>query len=137
MLKKLLSIRFLRFLAVGGLNTLFGFVVYSLFALTTLETWLVLIISSVAGIAFSFISTGGLVFRDMGLARVPRFILCYAVIVVIYSQLITWLSPICGGRIWAMAIIILPMSLMTYFLQSWFVFRNSAQIIKNKTRNKQ
>lgn len=33
MLPKLISIRFVRFLGVGGLNTLFGFAVYSLLEL--------------------------------------------------------------------------------------------------------
>lgn len=118
----LLSRRFIRFLFVGGLNTVFGFLVYSLFALTPLATWLVLIFSSLAGIIFSFFSTGGLVFRDLGLQRVPRFVLCYAVIVAIYSQLIAWLIPVCGDRICAMAIIVLPMSVLTYLAQAWFVF---------------
>lgn len=114
--------RFVRFLFVGGLNTLFGFAVYSLFALSDLSTLVVLIASNLAGIAFNFVTTGGLVFRDMSLARVPRFLICYGVIFVIYLALIEWLSPVTGGRIWAMAIIVLPMAVLTYFIQSWFVF---------------
>ena len=120
-----LSNRFIRFLFVGGLNTLFGFVVYSLLALSDLSTWIVLIASNVAGMAFNFITTGGLVFRDTNLARVPRFLISYGVIFVIYLALIQWLSPIYGGRIWAMAIIVIPMAVLTYFIQSWFVFRVS------------
>jgi len=117
-----MSIRFVSFLVVGGLNTVFGFAVYSLFALSDLSTWMVLVASNLAGIAFNFVTTGGLVFRDMSLARVPRFLICYGVIFAIYLQLIQWLSPICGGRIWAMTIIVLPMSVLTYFMQSRFVF---------------
>ena len=114
--------RFLRFLLAGGLNTLFGFAVYSLFALSDLSTWMVLIASNLAGIAFNFVTTGGLVFRDMSLTRVPRFLICYGVIFVIYLVLIEWLSPVTGGRIWAMTIIVLPMAVLTYFIQAWFVF---------------
>lgn len=112
----------MRFLLAGGLNTLFGFAVYSLFALSDLSTWMVLIASNLAGIAFNFVTTGGLVFRDMSLTRVPRFLICYGVIFVIYLVLIQWLSPIWGGRIWAMTIIVLPMAALTYFIQAWFVF---------------
>jgi putative flippase GtrA len=118
----IMSIRFVRFLLVGGLNTLFGFAVYSLLALSDLSTWIVLILSNFAGIAFNFVTTGGLVFRDMSLARVPRFLICYGVIFVIYLVLIEWLSPVTGGRIWAMTIIVLPMAVLTYLMQSWFVF---------------
>jgi putative flippase GtrA len=117
-----MSYRFVRFLIAGGLNTLFGFVVFSLLALSGLSTWIVLIVSNLAGIAFNFITTGGLVFRDMSLARVPRFLVCYGAIYFIYLELIQWLSPAFGGRIWAMAIIVLPMALLTYFMLSWFVF---------------
>lgn len=118
----LISLRFVRFLFVGGLNTIFGFTVYSLFALSELPTWAVLVTSNLAGIAFNFFTTGGLVFRDLSISRVPRFLFCYGVIFVIYLELIQWLSPIFGGRIWAMAIIVLPMAVLTYFMQLWFVF---------------
>lgn len=123
-----LSNRFARFIVVGGLNTLFGFAVYSLLALSDLSTWIVLIVSNVAGIACNFFTTGGLVFRDMSLARVPRFLICYGVIFIIYLVLIQWLSPICGGRIWAMTIIVLPMAALTYVLQSWFVFKTTKSL---------
>ena len=101
---------------------MFGFAVYSLLALSELSTWIVLIIANMAAIAFNFVTTGGLVFRDMSLSRIPRFLLSYGVIFLIYLLLIQWLSPLFGGRIWAMTIIVLPMALLTYFIQSWFVF---------------
>ena len=122
--------RFVRFLFVGGLNTLFGFAIYSLLALSELSTWLVLIASNLAGIAFNFITTGGLVFRDASPSRIPRFIISYGIIFVIYLLLIQWLSPVCGGRIWAMTIIVLPMAILTYFIQSWFVFGVSVLNLK-------
>lgn len=118
----ILSSRVFRFLLVGGLNTLFGFVVYSLFALTELSTWMVLIVSNIATLVFNFFTTGGLVFRDLSVARIPRFLICYGIVFVIYLELILWLTPILGGRILAMGVIVLPVATFTYFLQSWFVF---------------
>ena len=117
-----MSPRFVRFLVVGGLNTLFGLAVYSLVALSDLSTWMVLGVSNVVAITFNFFTTGSLVFRDLSVARVPRFLICYGVIFMINLKLIQWLSPVCGGRIWAMTIIVLPMAILTYFMQSWFVF---------------
>jgi putative flippase GtrA len=121
----IISIRFMRFLLVGGLNTLFGFAVYSLLALSDLSTWMILIASNLAGLAFNFVTTGGLVFRDMSLARVPRFLICYGVIFVIYLVGIELLTPVTDGRIWAMTIILLPMAALTYLIQSRFVFGGS------------
>ena len=123
LLAKLMSHRFVKFLGVGGLNTLFGFAVYTLFALTELSTFMVLIVSTLASITFNFFTMGGLVFRELGLVRVPRFLISYAVIFIINLELIERLSPVYGGRIWAMAIIVLPMALLSYFIQAWFVFR--------------
>jgi len=83
LLAKLMSHRFVKFLGVGGLNTLFGFAVYTLFALTVLSTFMVLIASTLAAIIFNFFTTGGLVFRELGLVRIPRFLISYGVIFVI------------------------------------------------------
>ncbi len=104
-LAKLMSYPFFKFLGVGGLNTLSGFAIYTLFALTELSTFMVLMVSNIAGITFNFFTTGGLAFRDLGLARVPRFLMSYAVIFAINLKLIEWLAPLYGGRVWAMAII--------------------------------
>ncbi|MGT2495245.1 GtrA family protein [Cupriavidus basilensis] len=55
--------RFPRFLAVGVLNMLFGFCAYSAHAsIWDSPTWAALIGGNIAGIAFNFVTTGGLVF---------------------------------------------------------------------------
>jgi putative flippase GtrA len=118
-------IRFVKFLGVGGLNTLFGFVVYAFFALSDLSTLIVLVASNLAAMVFNFFTTGGLVFRDLSLNKIPRFIISYGIILLINLELIETLSPFFGGRIWAMAIIVLPMALLSYFIQTVFVFRVS------------
>lgn len=123
-----ISGRFVKFLFVGGLNTVFGFLVFSVLALTDLSTWVVLMVANVAAIAFNFITTGGLVFRDMSPTRIPRFLMAYGVIFLIYLVLIEWLSPIYGGRIWAMSIVVLPMAVITYLIQSRFVFFKSNEV---------
>ncbi|WP_158072274.1 GtrA family protein [Achromobacter xylosoxidans] len=115
--------RIIRFFLVGGLNTLFGFVVYTVFALTSLPTWLVLIATNTITLSFNFLTTGGLVFRQMAIRLLPRFLIVYGVIFCTYLGLINLLAPIVGGRIWAMAIIVLPVAVLTYLLQSIFVFR--------------
>ena len=112
----------MRFLFAGGLNTLFGTAVYSLLALTALPTWAILAATNAAGLGFNFLTTGGLVFRDLGLARLPRFILVYGLVVALYWVLIDRLSPFAGGRVGAMLIVVLPMTALTYILQARLVF---------------
>ena len=113
-----------RFLVAGGVNSAFGLIVYSALALIhALPTLAVLVITNMLGVVFNFLTTGGLVFRDMGLSRIPRFVLCYVVVVLIYAVLIDRLAPFAGGRIGAMAIVVVPMTVFTYLVQSRFVFR--------------
>lgn len=123
--------RLIRYIFAGGLNTAFGFVVYSLLALTEMPTWLVLVVSSCISMIFNFFTAGGIVFFDLNIRRIPRFVLSYVVILLTYLELIEWLSPSVGGRIWAMAIIVVPMAAVTYLVQSVFVFA-SAQIASRR-----
>lgn len=116
--------RFLKFLAVGGINTLFGFITYSALALSDLSTFIVLLISTLIGISFNFFTTGGLVFRDLSFHRIPRFIIVAIVIFLSNLELIECLSPFYVGRIEAMAIIIVPMTILNYFLLVWFVYKD-------------
>lgn len=127
-MKALLSHTPVRFVMAGAVNTLFGLGVYSTLALTFLPTWAVLVLTNLLGIGFNFVTTGGLVFRDLGLDRLPRFVLCYGLVVLLYWVVITVLSPVAGGRIGAMAVVIVPMTILTYLLQSRFVFRRTAAL---------
>jgi putative flippase GtrA len=115
--------QFVKFLLVGAVNSIFGFAVYILFALSELSNLMVLIWSSSTAIIFNFYTMGSFVFSDIGVARMPRFIILYATVLIINLKLIEWLSPISGGRIHAMAIIILPMACLIYLMQRCFVFR--------------
>ncbi|WP_343669808.1 GtrA family protein [Paraburkholderia heleia] len=129
MTKLRVSPRFVRFLVVGGLNTALGYGVYVLLALTLTHspTWAILILTNVVTISLNFFTTGGLVFRDIRISRLPTFLVVYGLIVFLYSVLIGWLSPVVGGRIQAMTLIVLPMSALTYLLQSRVVFRRPDQ----------
>lgn len=120
----ILQSNFLRFLLVGGLNTLFGFSVYALLALTEVSTWIILLISNFIGMIFNFFTTGGLVFFDVSILRMPRFITCYISIYLIYLSLINWLEPIFESRITAMALIVLPVTVLSYLILKFFVFRH-------------
>lgn len=125
MKQRLLSKRFVRFLLVGGLNTLFGFLVYSAFILLHCPTWLALIGGNVAGVVFNFFTIGGLVFLNLSLSRVPLFVLSYVVIYFVNLDLIGWIAGLVHGRIMAQAVLVLPMALLSYFILSTYVFRKT------------
>ena len=53
---------FTRFFIIGVINTLFGFLLFSIIILYGATTWFALIISTSFGIIFNFITTGKYVF---------------------------------------------------------------------------
>ena len=119
---------FLRFLVVGAVNTLFGFFVYSLFIYYDVEVWLALLGGTIAGLVFNFFTTGGYVFRDISLGKVPGFMICHLVIYGINLSAIKYISGWVGDKTIAQFILIIPMALLSYFLLTRLVFsRKRAQ----------
>ena len=119
---KILSRRFIRYLFVGCLNTLFGFLVYSALIFLELPTWAALLGGNIAGIAFNFLTIGGIVFLDLSPARIPLFVLSYGAIYLVNLELIGLLQVWVRGRIAAQAVLVLPMALLSYFILSKYVF---------------
>lgn len=117
--------RGVRFLVMGVLNTLFGFLSYSLVIWLWGEIWLALLVSNVTGITYNFLTMGGVVFRDMGLARLPRFVLVYlGIYLVNWGCIVLLLAFIVTSKVLAQACLVVPMALMSYVLLSNYVFRS-------------
>jgi len=113
---------FMRFLVAGGVNTLFGFAVYSICILAGVAVWIALLSGMIAGTVFNFFTTGGYVFRQLALHRFPRFVICYLLIYGVNLMLIEFISPWLSSKILAQAIITPPLAVLSYFLMSRFVF---------------
>ena len=111
-----------RFLLAGAVNTLFGFVVYSLLIISGAAVWLAVLIGTLAGTAFNFLTTGGYVFRDLTLRRFPRFLLAYSLVLAINLALIESLSGLISDKILLQALIAPPLAIISYLLMSRCVF---------------
>ena len=114
--------RWLRFLAAGALNTLFGFAVYSAAIVLGAPVWAGLVISNACGIAFNFVTTGGYAFRNRMMERFPRFALSYLGLGLVNWLLIDWVGAWVHGPITAQAILAAPLALLSYSLLVRFVF---------------
>ncbi|MGT2471967.1 GtrA family protein [Paraburkholderia terrae] len=116
------SNRIVRFIAVGALNTVFGLTVYSMFIWCGSPTWLALIGGNLAGLAFNFVTTGGLVFADLSPRRIPAFAAVYIGTYLLNLGLIHGLSPIIGGPILSQVVLTPIMAVIAYLLMSRVVF---------------
>lgn len=114
--------RFMRFLVAGGMNTLFGFIAYSLLIAAEMAVWLALLIGMLLGTVFNFFTTGGYVFRELSWHRFPRFILCYLLVYFINLELIELTLTLLSNKILSQAILVFPMAILSYFLMARFVF---------------
>jgi putative flippase GtrA len=124
-LRGLVQNRFFRYLAVGGVNTVFGYGIFA--ALILLNVWypLAALIATVLGVLFNFKTTGTLVFGSRDHSLLYRFLLVYGIGYVI-GVLVLRLGKEFGVSVLVTsAVMTLPMAFFTYTLQRLLVFRNS------------
>jgi putative flippase GtrA len=130
-IQRLWSIQFLRFLAVGGVNTAFGYGVFALlillnrhFRICSPEVELVLapLISQICGILFNFKTTGTLVFRNRNNRLILRFVSVYSTTYLLNYGLLRLFESFGVGRLVGGAILVLPLAILAYTLNRKYVF---------------
>lgn len=114
LIRRLWAIPFLRFLVVGGINTLFSFAIYALLILLGLHYVLAALISTICGILFNFKTTGTLVFRNRDNRLLLRFFGVYAFTYLINIGLLKLFDMAGVGSLIAGAIIVLPMAVVSF-----------------------
>lgn len=114
---------FLRFLAVGLLNTAFGYTVFSLLVWLDVLAEAALLLSTIAGMLFNFMTTGSLVFRNCDRRLFLRFAAVYGGIYLLNAGalrllILSGISPFLAQAA------ILPFSvILTFFAMRSYVFR--------------
>jgi putative flippase GtrA len=114
-----------RFVLAGAVNTVFGFVVYSLAILAGVPVWGAILAGVLAGVVFNYVTIGGYAFRQLSWRNFPRFLLCYAVVYLVNLGLVELLSRKGLGVIQAQALITAPLAVMSYLMMRYLVFTGS------------
>ena len=112
----------LRFIAAGGINTLFGYVIYSLGILLGAPVWIALLIGMLLGTVFNFFTTGGYAFRQLSAKRYPRFVACYLLVYGVNILMIEILSRWISNSLVTQAILLVPLATLSYVLMARLVF---------------
>jgi putative flippase GtrA len=120
--RRLLDVRFLRFLVVGAFNTLFGYgLFYALLRLTGAPMF-ALTLSTILGILFNFMTTGGLVFRNIERRRLAPFFGVYF-FVYLYNAAGLAILQRMGVDPALAGLLLLPGAvILSYVLNRFFVF---------------
>ncbi len=115
---------FLRFAAVGLLNTAFGYAVFAALVLAGVGGGPALIVATLAGVAFNFQTSRRLVFRSGG--RSLRFVVVYAALLALNLASLRVMRALGLPDLGAQAILALPFAALSFVGQKIFVFGPSA-----------
>ncbi|QKQ73068.1 GtrA family protein [Nostoc sp. TCL240-02] len=119
------SKRFLRFLVVGTINTLFGYSLFALLIALNFHYEIAALISTICGVLFNFKTIGVMVFKNKNNNLIFKFIGIYAIIYLIQIILIKQLLSYKINLFIAGGLILLPLALLSYTLNKIFVFPKS------------
>ncbi|MEI7525802.1 MAG: GtrA family protein [Mariniphaga sp.] len=121
--RRIVREKFLIFLIVGGINTLFGYSIFALCIYLKLHYVLASVIAMILGILFNFKTTGIIVFKSNDNSLLLKFVSVYGIsfcIGTFYLYLMNQfkISNYLSGAIW-----ILPGAAIAYTLQRLLVFK--------------
>jgi len=118
---------FIRFLFVGGLNTLFGYGAFAFFLTLHVHYSLAELLSTLLGILFNFKTYGALVFRNSDNRLLFKFLGVYGTTYLLAVSSIAVLKSFHMSAFVAGAILAVPMALISFLLNRKFVFRRNSR----------
>ncbi|MFA6054517.1 MAG: GtrA family protein [Thermodesulfovibrionales bacterium] len=115
--------RFLRFLFIGGINTLLSYTIYALGLFFGLNYTIAYLLALIIGIFFSFKTLGKFVFNNSDYRLFCRFVLFWALIYGFNIMCIGIIIIYFGLNAYAAgALMIAPNAILSYWLQKRFIF---------------
>jgi putative flippase GtrA len=112
-----------KFLAVGMLNTIFGYAVFAMLISMGLHYTIAVFIGTIIGVLFNFKTTGKLVFGSHDNRLVWKFFGVYGIVYLLNIAGLYFLKKMSVDIYIAGAILILPMALVSFGLNKRFVFK--------------
>ena len=124
-INKLWSVRFIRFLIVGGINSLFGYSIFSIFILILGQNHyaIALLVATILGVLFNFFTTGRIVFKNRDQKLLFKFFGVYGITYLVNLLFLKIFDSYHVNILIAAAILILPVAILSYFLNRALVFR--------------
>ena len=125
--------KFVRFLLVGALNTLFSYFLYGSLILIGLNYKYAVLLATILGVLFNFQTTGRLVFGSKNNKLMFRFVLVYVVTFLLNVEALRIVDAIDIGieqktkMLIAGAILVFPLAVISFILMKLFVFREGSK----------
>ena len=119
---RLSYVQFVKFLIIGGLNTVFGYSLFAMFVFLGLHYAVASLFATVLGVLFNFKTTGTFVFRNNDNRLLFRFFFVYGIVYVVNIILLKIMSGFGIGIYLAGALAILPIAVLSFVLNKLIVF---------------
>ena len=120
----LFTLIFYRYLAVGLLNTVFGYGVFALLIYLGLSYPVALFLATILGVLFNFKSIGVLVFKSRDNKLIFRFVAVYIVIYFLNLIGLKLLTAIDMNVYYSGAVLLPLMAVVGFIINKRFVFNN-------------
>jgi putative flippase GtrA len=124
MQKKILNYQFLKFLLVGGINTLFSYFLFAAFIFLGLHYTIASFLGTISSILFNFKTTGIIVFKSHNNKLIFRFFTVYIVVYLFYLAGLSIFNYFSISNYIAGAVLILPVAFLSFVLMRKFVFNS-------------
>lgn len=116
--------KFILFIFVGGINTLFGYSIFALFLWFGVHYSIAALLSTIGGVLFNFTTFGRLVFDSKSLSNLPRFTLVYALNYFFGVGVLYICNQFAYNLYLVQALLILPTAIVRFILMKYFVYKN-------------
>ena len=116
--------QFVRFLAVGLINSLFGYGCFALLVYLGAHYTVALFFATIAGVLFNFKTTSHIVFNSHDNRLILYFVATYIGVYVVNVASLKVLTLIGVDVYYGGAALVLPMAVLAYILNKRFVFNN-------------
>jgi putative flippase GtrA len=112
-----------RFIISGGLNTIFGWLLFSiLYKFFDFNEFKSLFISMLAGIFFNFLTYGGYAFKVLKFKVLPKFVAAYVILYMLNLILLKIISLYCGDVTIGQLLISPLLAIISFYMMSKCVF---------------
>lgn len=116
--------QFVKFLFVGGLNTLFGYGVFAVCIFLGVHYSLSTLIATAIGILFNFKTTGCIVFKNSNNKLLFKFLAVYGLVYLLTVTILKIMYSLGSSNMYInYAILLLPNALLSFFMMKKFVFK--------------
>ncbi len=118
-------IELLKYLLVGGINTIFGYSIFAFLLFFGLHYSLAVLVATILGVLFNFQSYGRIVFKNHSRRLLTKFIFIYAIIYLVNISLLLAFDFFVSNLYISGAIVIPLVAYLGYFLNKRYVWKKS------------